>query len=282
MNDILTQYKRINENIIVCHNKNETPYITVPHLHSQYEIYYNINGAKGFMLNGNFIKCSKRDLIAIPKVQAHKVIVKKNTEYERCIINISDYITDLIEILCHSENILSWLKGTNDNTARTVNLSEKHHAVFLSLIDRYCEYESKNDSLKALSVFIKILSFLKDRFENPKHTEYIDDNDLSYPDRIMKIIEQNFKTASVADISEKIFVNEDYANRMFKEETGMTIKQYLTIRKIAEAKKYIFLGRSAKDACILSGFRDYSNFIRTFKKYEGHSPKELMELSEPI
>lgn len=282
MNAAIPQFRRINEDIIIVHNKNETPYITSPHLHSQYEIYYNINGAKGFMLNGDFFKCNKHDLIAIPKVQTHKVLVKKNVEYERLIINVSDYVIELIEILSHSQDSFSWLKGTNEKIPHIVTLSSKQHELFLKMIERYKKYELQNDSLNLLSIFIKIMAFLKKCFENKKISEQIDDDNLSYPDRIMKIIEQTFKTATVSEIAEKIYINEDYANRVFKEETGITIKKYLTMRKIAEAKKYIFSGKSTKDACTLSGFRNYSNFIRTFKNYEGYSPKELMDLSEPI
>ena len=44
------------------------------------------------------------------------------------------------------------------------------------------------------------------------------------------------------------------------------------IRKLAETKKYLFLGKSIKEACVLSGFHDYANFIRSFKKSVGVSP----------
>jgi len=282
MNDFLSQFRRLNEDIIILHNKNETPYITFPHLHSQYEIYYNINGAKGFMLNGDFFRCNKHDLIVIPKVHTHKVLVKKNVEYERCIINVSDYVIELIELLCHSQDTLSWLKGTNESIPHIVTLSPGQHEKFLKFIHLYNRYELQKDHLRALSTFIRLLSFLKKCFENKKITECINEDELSYPDKIMKNIEQTFKTATVSEIAESLFINVDYANRIFKEETGITIKKYLTMRKIAEAKKYLFLGKSTKEACVLSGFRDYSNFIRTFRNYGGYSPKELMELSEPI
>ena len=53
-------------------------------------------------------------------------------------------------------------------------------------------------------------------------------------------------------------------------------------RKIAEAKKYLYLGISVKEACFLSGFSDYSNFIRTFKNVEGCSPGKFDSLSKPL
>ena len=33
--------------------------------------------------------------------------------------------------------------------------------------------------------------------------------------------------------------------------------------------------KSVKEACFLSGFKDYANFLRTFKKYEGYTPGEF-------
>lgn len=277
-----SQYRNNGRDIVVFHNKNEIPYIAAPHLHSQYEIYYNIRGAKGFMVNGEFYKCGGHDLIVIPKIQTHKAIVKKNVEYERCIINIDEYTVELIEIMCHNKRVLSWLKGDDDNIPKMVVLSEKQHEEFIGLIEKYNELEKGGECLRILSDFINILYFLKNVFENPVQIEYMDDSDVSYTDRVMKQIEQNFRTASVADIAASIYANEDYINRVFKEETGMTVNQYLIMRKIAEAKKYLYLGRSVKEACVLSGFRNYANFVRTFKKYEGYLPKELEELSEPF
>ena len=282
MREFQSQYRNKDKNIIIYHNKNEIPYICVPHLHSQYEIYYNISGAKGFMLDGEFYRCGERDLIVIPRACAHKVLVRKNVEYERCIININDYIVEMIEILCASKSALSWLKCDDGKSPEMVNLSEKQHKVFMKYIKRYNEHEQNNEELEAFSDFMVIMAFLKRCYENPRRADYIDENELSEPDNVMRMIERNFKTISVAEIAERICINEDYANRVFRKETGTTIQSYLTQRKIAEAKKYIFLGKSVKEACYLSGFRDYANFLRTFKKYEGYSPGELDELTSPL
>ena len=282
MNEMQSQYRAVKKDIIVFHNKNEVQYISSPHLHSSYEIYYNISGAKGFMLNGEFYKCGERDLIVVPKGWAHKVLVKKNVEYERCIVNINDYAANMTEIISSSKNVLGWLKGEVAGIPKIVNLTKQQHKIYIDLVEKYNKTEKNEDKLMSLSVFFEIMSFLKGCFENPIRTEYLEDEELSYSDKVMRVIERDFKTATVADIAAKIFMNEDYANRIFKEETGTTIKQYLLMRKLAETKKYLFLGKSIKEACVLSGFHDYANFMRIFKKYEGYSPKELEDLTDPI
>lgn len=277
MNDIRS-YRTLKKDIVVFHNKNELPFIPVPHLHSGIEVYYNIEGAKGFMVNGKFLKCVNRDLIIVPKVLAHKVLVKKNVSYERCIINVNESVLELMDILTPTPVDFSFL----NEEGKCVTLNESQHEKFLALVEKYNKFEN-SDGLKALSVFSEILSFLKICFsENPTRREYLEEEELSYCDSIMQQIERSFKTASVSEIADRIFVNEDHANRLFREETGLTIKKYLTIRKIAEAKKHLFLGKSAKEACLLSGFNNYANFMRTFKNYEGYSPGELETLSKPL
>ncbi len=281
MSDKRSQFRELENDIVVFHNKNEIPYISVPHLHSQYEIYYNIRGAKGFMVNSEFYRCGERDLIIIPKIQTHKVIVKKNVEYERCIINVDDRILDMIEKMSEESGGLSWIRA-GEVHPKMVNLTLEQHSEYLGLIEEYnCEKE-RNENISALAVFMHILSFLKGCFENPKRTEYLDTETLTYADKVMGEIERDFKNISVSKAAERVFIDKDYANRLFKEETGMNIKTYLTMRRIAEAKKYLFLGKSVKEAGILSGFYDYSNFLRIFRKYEGCSPKELQELTKPI
>jgi AraC-like DNA-binding protein len=262
----------------VYYNKNEIPYIAFPHLHSQYEIYYNISGAEGFMVSGRFYKLKNRDLIIVPKIQTHKVIVKENESYERCIINIDESVFSNIESFYNTCESTEWLKKENG----MVSLSKNQHSEFMMLTDKYNEYKKSGNELMMLSYFLNIMNFLKISFENQKKPEYLSDENISYTDRVIRIVEKNFKDANVSDIAAKMYMNEDYLNRIFKEKTGITIKKYLTIRKLAEAKKHLYLKKSVREACILSGFNDYANFMRIFKKYEGYTPGELEELTEPI
>ena len=126
------------------------------------------------------------------------------------------------------------------------------------------------------------MSFLKSVLENAKEEELLENENLSYTDLAIREIEKSFKDATVSGIASTLYINEDYITRLFKEETGLTLKNYITARKIAEAKKHLFLGESVKNACFLSGFKNYSNFIRTFKKYEGYPPGKLDNLTKPL
>ena len=273
-----TLYRQLKSNIIVRHNKNEIPYISVPHFHSQYEIYYNISGAKGFMLDGEFYKCFAHSLIVVPEISSHKVIVKKNASYERCIINIDKSVFENIEEIYHKKGIFDGIKKSTG----MIRLTDDEHQKYMMLINQYINYEKNGDEILMMGTFMNIIAFIKELFNKMERNTVLSDEEISTADKIIKLVEDDFKLLTVSDIASKMYVNEDYLNRLFKDETGITLKKYLTVRKIAEAKKYIYLKKSVKEACFLSGFNDYANFLRTFKKYEGYTPKEVECLSEPI
>lgn len=275
-------YRNVSKNISVTlstapltDKDEETSPILVPHLHGYYEIYYNICGAKGFMANCDFYKCSERDLIIIPKLQAHKVVIKDAGKYQRCVINIDEYTINLIEILAGSDESLMWLKDETLERPSKVRLSPDQHECFMNLVQSYLNYEKSGESLEALSTFVGLLSFVKRCFETPQEMEYMNERSISYTDRIMKLIEKDFRTITVAEIATKLYSNRDHLNRIFKEDAGITLNRYLIMRKLAEAQKHLYMGKSVKEACVLAGFKDYANFLRTFKKYEGYTPGDF-------
>ena len=97
----------------------------------------------------------------------------------------------------------------------------------------------------------------------------------SYIEKTLGIIEQDFKKITVAEIAKRNNVDKDYLNRLFKRETGFTIKKYIIAYRLGEAKKMLSMGSSVKEACFMSGFKDCSNFSRVFKKYEGYPPSKI-------
>lgn len=267
-----------NENILVEHTKKEKLHTALPHLHRNYEIYYNIHGAKGYMINGVFYKCKENDLVVIPQFYTHKVLVNKGVEYERCIINIDEGVIKMLETVVGVSGELSWLTNEGAEAPKMVNLSPQQSKYYVALIEKYIKLESQKATMESFAVFISILAFLEKVFRQNGKTVYLeDDESVSYVDNVIKYIEFNFRDTNVSDVARKHNIDKDYLNRIFKQETDVSIKSYIIIRKIAEAKKYLYLGKTVKEACYLSGFKDYTNFARVFKKYEGYTPSKTQE-----
>lgn len=271
-----------NADIVVSLKTEGDSYVDVPHMHSRYEIYYNISGARAFMCEGKVYKCSEKNLIVVPRICAHKVFVEKGAHYDRCIISVDEVVVDMLSMLCQSDEALSWITDATSLSPSIAKLTDTQHRAFIILCEKYLKAKSDGDILGSLGCFVKILSFLKKCFETSQDICIMAEDEMTVTERVLVHIEQHFKTINISALCRELYFSEDHLNRIFKTETGMTVKQYITLRKIAEAKKYLYLGKTAKEACFLSGFRDYSNFRRSFKNYEGYNPGNLEELTSPI
>ncbi len=277
MKNNVSMYRESSPTAIVYHNKNEIPSINIPHLHSQYEIYYNISGADGFFFDKKYFSCVGNDLFVVPKVCVHKALIRPNTPYERCIISIDSQIISAINSMPHIKGSLSWMEHVGDSLTGKVNLNDEEHKAFMKLVRRYNETE---DELYRFSVLSEILSFVSHLFKTtPPILSQTPDSMLG---KALLVIEENFRDIKVSDIAKKLFISNSHFSKLFTTECGVTPLNYLLLRKVAEAKKYLYMGISVKEACLLSGFSDYSNFIRTFKNIEGCPPGSFEALSKPL
>ena len=141
-------------------------------------------------------------------------------------------------------------------------------------------YTGEQDELKKFAVLLEILAFAGSFFKTAQKTDSITPNTIV--GRALLLIEEDFKNIKIAEIAERLYINSAYLSKIFKDECGITLSKYLILRKLAEAKKYLYMGISVKEACSLSGFNIYSNFIRTFKKIEGTSPGNSSGLFAPF
>lgn len=89
-------------------------------------------------------------------------------------------------------------------------------------------------------------------------------------------IKEHLSMVTVNDLAEKFYYSADYINRVFKYKYNMSLRKYIISERIKLSEKFMNDGISAKKSGELSGFGNYSNFIRTYKKYRGITPCEYI------
>lgn len=87
---------------------------------------------------------------------------------------------------------------------------------------------------------------------------------------------------SVAEIAEYAGMNPEYLTKLFKKNTGCTLKEYIVKEKMESAK--MLLTTTSLPVTLISshvGYGNYSNFTRSFKQLVGCTPMEYRKNTAP-
>ena len=77
---------------------------------------------------------------------------------------------------------------------------------------------------------------------------------------------------TLKSLSERFYMSVSTLCKDFRETTGVGLHEYVTFRRVAHAREALLQGADVGEACAAGGFRDYANFIRTFRKVTGVTP----------
>jgi len=100
--------------------------------------------------------------------------------------------------------------------------------------------------------------------------------------QVKEYIDTNFVTElSLRSLSKQFHVNDSYLSKMFKQELGENLMQYISKRRITRATELIRQGNlSLIEISSLVGYDDYTYFNRVFRKLNGVSPREFKEMQK--
>jgi len=98
-------------------------------------------------------------------------------------------------------------------------------------------------------------------------------------DKSIKYINRNYnKKISLEEVAECSFVNTSYFCTLFKQKTGYTFTNYLSVIRINKAKE-LLLNTECRinEVAVIVGYDDWNYFSRVFKKIVGISPLQYKE-----
>lgn len=90
---------------------------------------------------------------------------------------------------------------------------------------------------------------------------------------IMRYIDDHLREdLSIDQLSDQFFISKYHMMRAFRQETGITIHNYILERRLFLARTLIHQGIHATEACYSAGFRSYSSFTRAYGQRFGCTP----------
>lgn len=77
------------------------------------------------------------------------------------------------------------------------------------------------------------------------------------------------------EIARYLFLNADYLNRIFKKETGITLNEYISRKRVEKAKELLLTtALPVSEIAFETGFQSFSYFTKVFKKRTGKEPSK--------
>ena len=249
------------------------------HYHDFHKITIFIKGKVQYLIEGKSYELEPYDIVLVNRNEIHRIIMDSTMPYERIIIYISpefmtSYNTDSYDLsYCFKK-----AKKEHSNVLRL------HSAEKTSLIKATERMErSLQDSEFASELYRQIL-FLEfmiqlNRAAFKNQIEYLDTK--LYNPKVVHIM-QYIKSHLTDDLdidtlSQTFYISKYYMMRLFKAETGYTIGNYITYRRLLKARTLILEGMSVTQSCFASGFHDYSTFSRAYRSEFSETPKKLLD-----
>lgn len=100
---------------------------------------------------------------------------------------------------------------------------------------------------------------------------------------ILNYINKNIKNEiTIDELSNKYFYNKTYIMKKFKKELGITIKEYINIKKILDSLSLYNSKENILHIALLSGFNSLEYYSETFSKLLGVSPRIYKKYTRPI
>ena len=249
------------------------------HIHDCYEVYYSISGAKQFLIGNKLYPIEPGDIFLINQYESHYLTQIDQAVHERIVISIHP---DFIRQLSTTQTDLDYcFSHRPDNFCHRLRLSPNDQKRFLFYINKLLTSNDFGSDLLEKAVFTELFVMLngiciageKAAEEEPGSAYH------SQVDEILSYINNHIgQPISLTDLAATFYISESYLCRIFKATTGTTINKYIIARRISIAKSYLAEGISVTDVCARCGFNDYSNFLKSFTKSVGLSPKKYAQL----
>ena len=247
-------------------------YTFASHLHSCYEFIHIIHGNLLYTVEGSDYMLSDGDFIMTKPAELHSFSFPKKCKYEREFFHIyPGFLSMFPELLEQLDNRES---GYFNRFPAEVVTRYGIDKIFKGIEENCANRTPETDFISftyALQLVTRVNQVLK--AEQPEKQEVITNRLAS---RVSDYIDTHYaESITIDSIASSMFVSQSYLSRVFKKETGITVKAYLNMRRVTAAKNLIMEGQQITHSYSSCGYNDYSTFFRAFVKYAGMTPEEF-------
>ena len=261
----------------IVHKTESLDYTMPPHTHDNIEIYLCLTDLSNVVLGSRMFPFSKNTLLVIPPDCIHKM-VSTGQKYERYILTVN---AAWFRELLTNEDRERFSYFFDPGQPQIKVLSEERKDYFIERF-KSLRKASKENTLKSYRILFEILENVQS--EVGEKEESYETGSLSAPaqavSKMISYIDEHLtENITTEDIANKLYLNHDYAARIFKKHMNTTVINFVTLQCMILAKRLLSEGNTISETYLLVGYNSYEHFSRVFKKMTGITPGEYRKAS---
>jgi len=242
------------------------------HFHSEYEIYYLIEGERYHFISDRTYHIKPGDIVFINSFNLHRTFDVGIPNHERMLIRFTK------EFLKCDDELQGIIHCLFDNKHNVIRLPVTNQTTIEKLLSTMkVENQNKQTGYKTLiqsllsELLVSVCRYVEenhfDSFEHPSEAH-------KRISEIAQYINTNYHhQLTLSSLSDHFFISPYYLTRIFKASTGFTIIEYLNNIRVKQAQKLLIESKLKINIIYeVCGFGSVSNFGRVFRSISGCSP----------
>ena len=240
------------------------------HYHTFHKLIVLLAGQADYAIEGEHYRLQPGDLVLVGRGSIHRPELRDGAFYERMILYISPAFLDsfrqedcqLDRCFCQAQEDFRYVyrTGPGDRLKELLLQLEQaqreegfgarllSRAIFLQLMVELNRATASRRFIPAAAGDSKVVALLQ--YLNLHLTEPL----------------------TIDQLASRFYISKYHMMHRFKEETGYTIHNYISEKRLLLAQQLLGQGHSLTDACYACGYQDYSTFSRAYKKRFGQVP----------
>ena len=241
---------------------------SMPHTHDVCELLFMKKGNPRYFVEGRNYKLGKNCLVFSRAGDRHKIYFDEPGPYERYNILYDEKKLpfDLYSKIPANIDIINF-----DGNAIVCDLFKKS--------DYYCEHFEGEKLGKLLTGIAEELFFnISIAIDENSASGWYSASANPIVLEALSFIEENLTSNITIDtICDRLYITKSHLHHLFINHLQISPKKYILSKRLNLAKKAIRSGLRPIEACMQSGFSDYSTFYRDYKNLFGHCPSEELD-----
>lgn len=268
----------LNSEFKLFHLTNKEQKEITTHYHDFDKITIFIKGKVSYMVEGKNYELKPYDIVLVKHNDIHRLTVDSSEIYERIIVYISPNFMKAYKTEAYDLNYcFEKADKEHSNVLRIPSLDKSSLFRSILRLEKSFSDDGYAAELYRQVLFLEFMVHLNRAALNNR-LEFIETKkqNSKTADILAYINEHLTEDLSIDKLADTFYISKYYMMRQFKQETGDTLGNYISRKRLLLAKDYILSGVPSTQACFDCGYKDYSSFSRAYKRLFSESPRETL------